>query len=75
MLSTILRVNGEEIDRCSIVNRGHPETGTHPYDDDLRIYEVTHKASMQKFHVLHRRSHGAWALMAKVAEKIAQEGR
>jgi len=57
-------------DKIKIMNVGHPDYGDQPNDDDLRLYLVEFKGAAP-FTVQHRRSHGRWALVAKVMARLA----
>lgn len=57
-LNVTIDVNGNVLHRLRVVNRGHPETGQHPQEDDLRRYEVADTKGPVGS-VAHRRGDGA----------------
>jgi hypothetical protein len=65
-----LSVNGRTIDQIAVRNVGHPDTGDHPADDDLRRYRVTDESNGRVVHVVHRRSAGARALAASAIAEL-----
>lgn len=57
---TVKTQTGSLEDRWTITNRGHPDTGDHPPEDDLRRYEIV--GPQGKWHVNHNRGDGARVL-------------
>ena len=68
-LTVELKIGRRVIGEAVIVNLGHPETGEHCDEDDLRLYryDVFHDGKVVcKDEVEHRRGDGAWVLVKKV---------
>ena len=77
MLALTLTVNGREIGRVEMINRGRPIDFTHSLPDDARMYEVSFCLHSEdgarrsgEFMLLHNRNDGAAMLAKKALAKI-----
>lgn len=71
MTITITTLEGP-VETIQVLNRGHPDTGEWPEDDDLRRYRWRTVGRVKEGYVTHHRDEGALVLAQIVLSAVTQ---